>query len=73
MHSETNSLIPMPVLANGGKFHSTDNTLLTKSESSIEETAVEIDSQELKSSLITNTVEQFQEEQETANGTLSNV
>ena len=73
MLSEVNSLILTLVLVNGGKSHSTDNTLLTESESSIEETAVETDSQELKSSLITNTVEQFQEEQETANGTLLNV
>ena len=72
MHSEVapNSLTPMPVKDNGGKLVSTETTGLIESESSIEETAVVVDFQELKCSLESNSVDLFQEEPETDNGTL---
>jgi len=68
MLSETNSLTPTQVLVNGGKSNSTKNTGLVKSEFKTEETAAETDSQEPRSLLMTNTVEQFQVELETDNG-----
>jgi hypothetical protein len=72
MHSEVapNSLTPMPVKDNGGKLVSTETTGLIESESSTEETAVVVDFQELKCSLESNSVDLFQEEPETDNGTL---
>lgn len=71
MLSETNSLTPTQVLVNGGKSNSTENTGLVKSEFKTEETAVETDSQEPRFLLITNSVDQSQEELETVNGTRS--
>jgi hypothetical protein len=46
---DLNSLIQIPVLANGGKLDSTNHTSLTESRSSTEETAAVEDSVELKS------------------------
>jgi hypothetical protein len=62
----------MQELANGGKSVSAKDTTSTESESSTEETAVAEDLVELKSWLIISSVDLFQEEQETDNGTMSN-
>jgi len=67
--SEISSLTPTPVLANGGRFNSTNNTGLTESRFSTEETAVEIDSQVSRCSLTTNSVDKYQVVPETDSGT----
>ena len=69
--TDPNSPIPTKVLDSGGKFNSTKDTGLEKSESLTEETAVETDLQEQRFMLTINSVDKFKAVPEMVNGMMS--